>query len=310
MKKKWVDELYKFLEEDNLKLHPVAEIFPKVSDNEIEILLNDIKTKGQLENIDRIGDMIIDGTHRYYVCKKLGIKPKFNELTLKSISELDYVFSKNYVGRKLNSIQCIDVAVKSFMLEQQTNTNTELIKKLKIEQKSNLQIQKVIAVREINAKRKFAKKFGMSNRKFEQGLEILEKAKNNPIIVEFWEKAKEKNLPIDHVYNKTIKPENSEKKNKKPNVSGEIKELQEINSDLKEKIYILKEQHKFVQDKYNTLLQNLKAIFKEINVNSRNLETNERFSTLLDKLKELIFKKKKITFPTVADLRKAELKLN
>ena len=112
---------------------------------------------------------------------------------------------------------------------------------------------------------------------------------------------------MDQVYNRVIKPENSQKTKRKRNVLGEIAELKQENSKLKQKIYILKEQNKLVQDKYSKLLQYLKDLFEETEKNL-NLEINERFTILNDKIKELFFKKKKEIFPTVADRRKAELK--
>lgn len=310
MNPEWVHELYKFLEEDQLKLDPAAEIFPKMSDKKMNDLIQDIEQNGQLVDIDRIGDSILDGVHRYFACKKIGVRPKFKELNLRlGMTRLDYALSKNVLRRDLNSIQCVDVAVNAYYMIQ-ANINTERLEELKEGEEPNSKIQKIIAVREINLKKKIAKKSGTTYLKLEQGIEIYEKAKSFPKIAEFWQKAKDNNLPMDQVYNRVIKPENSKKTKRKRNVLVEINELKQENKKLKEKNHILNEQTNLVQDKYSTLLQNLKDIFEETEVN-QNLEINERFTILIDKIKELIFKrKKKKSFPSVADRRKAEIKLN
>lgn len=312
MNTEWVNELLIFLKEDQLKLHPAAEIFPKMSKNKINDLVQDIEQNGQIDTIDRIGDDILDGIHRYYCCKKIGIKPRFKELNLRNrMTPLDYVLSKNAMRRDLNSIQCVDVAVRAYYMVIQANEYKERLEKLKEGNEPNSVIQKILAVKQINLKKKIAKKSGTTYSKLEQGLEIHEKAKNFPKITEFWEKAKKNNLPMNLVYSRIIKPESQKKKKKtKQNVLSEVKELQQEKSEFKDKIYILNEQLKLVQDRYDTLLQNLKDIFKKTDINSQNLEINERFTILMDTIKELIVKKKKKIFPSVADRRKAEIKLN
>lgn len=308
MKPEWVNELYKFLEEDQLRLHPAAEIFPKMNDNKINDLMQDIKQNGLIEDIDRIGDSILDGIHRYYSCKKIHVNPKFNELNLRGITPLNYVLSKNSMRRNLNSIQCVDVAIKAYNI---VNENKEKLEKLKEGEEINSQIQKFIVARQINLKKIIAKKSGTTYLKLEQGLKIHDKAKNFPKIAEFWQKAKENNLPMEKVYNRIIKPENSKKTKQKQNIRIELKERKQENKKLKEKNHNLSEQINFVQGKYSTLLQNLKNIFEETEVNSQNLEINERFTKLMDKIKALIFKKKKKKiFPSVGDKRKAEIKLD
>lgn len=59
-----------------LRTHPVASLFPPMSDAEYQGLKADIKERGQMEPIWLSKDgRIIDGRHRYKACRELKIKP-------------------------------------------------------------------------------------------------------------------------------------------------------------------------------------------------------------------------------------------
>lgn len=59
-----------------LRTHPVASLFPPMSDAEYQALKADIKERGQMEPIWLSKDgRIIDGRHRYRACRELKLKP-------------------------------------------------------------------------------------------------------------------------------------------------------------------------------------------------------------------------------------------
>ncbi len=62
-----------------IDFHPIAAIFPMMSDAEMTSLTKDIKENGQSEPIWIFENQIIDGRNLYLACQKLGITPTGNE---------------------------------------------------------------------------------------------------------------------------------------------------------------------------------------------------------------------------------------
>ena len=64
--------------EQELKSHPVADIFPMMSGDEYSGLITDIQENGLLEPIWLHSDgRIIDGRNRYRACLEGGVEPEF-----------------------------------------------------------------------------------------------------------------------------------------------------------------------------------------------------------------------------------------
>jgi hypothetical protein len=61
------------------ELHEYAEIFPAMSVTEVEQLEEGIKAKGLQHKITLYQRKILDGRHRYEICKKLGLEADFQE---------------------------------------------------------------------------------------------------------------------------------------------------------------------------------------------------------------------------------------
>jgi len=61
------------------KVHPVADLFPMLPDDELRDLAEDIKVRGQLQPIvlDKVGEAILDGRNRFAACKLAGVEPQF-----------------------------------------------------------------------------------------------------------------------------------------------------------------------------------------------------------------------------------------
>jgi hypothetical protein len=67
---------------ESLPAHPVAELFPMMTDDELAALAEDIKANGLIHPIilDAEGKTLIDGRNRLAACKRAGIEPRFNRL--------------------------------------------------------------------------------------------------------------------------------------------------------------------------------------------------------------------------------------
>jgi hypothetical protein len=97
--------------------HPAAEIFPDMTATEYESLRKDIATHGQLIPIVRYGRQIVDGRHRFRVCRELGIEPQFVEWDGQG-QILDFLFSMNVRRRNLTTPQLAFIGARALPFYQ------------------------------------------------------------------------------------------------------------------------------------------------------------------------------------------------
>lgn len=88
-----------------MKAHPIANIFPMMSDEEILSLSEDIKNKGLLEPIVTYEDKILDGRNRYKACIKANVSPRC--IPFEGGNPADFVWSKNAERRHLEKSQLV-----------------------------------------------------------------------------------------------------------------------------------------------------------------------------------------------------------
>jgi ParB family chromosome partitioning protein len=90
--------------------HPIANIFPLMTDEEYRALVADISEHGQREAIWTYCGQIIDGRNRYRACAELGLKPIMREWDGDG-SLVAFVLSMNLHRRHLSSSQKAVVAL-------------------------------------------------------------------------------------------------------------------------------------------------------------------------------------------------------
>lgn len=85
-------------------VHPVAALFPMMTEEELDDLAADIQANGQLQPIilDAEGQLI-DGRNRLEGCRRAGVEPKFG--TLNGHDAVAFILSSNSHRRHLNSTQ-------------------------------------------------------------------------------------------------------------------------------------------------------------------------------------------------------------
>lgn len=81
------------------QLHPLCTLFPRMSGQEFQSLVDDIKANGQREPIMLHEGMILDGGNRYRACLEAGIEPLFMEFGGTNI--VSYVLSANLHRRHM-----------------------------------------------------------------------------------------------------------------------------------------------------------------------------------------------------------------
>jgi ParB-like chromosome segregation protein Spo0J len=93
------------------EIHPLAELFPPMPDDQYQALKADIAENGQKEDIVFWQDKLVDGRHRLRACLELGVKPDMAELDDASDPYI-YVISHNLHRRHLTESQRSMVAGK------------------------------------------------------------------------------------------------------------------------------------------------------------------------------------------------------
>jgi len=86
-------------------LHPYAEIFPAMSDEELKELRTDLAKRGLLDPITTYQGKVLDGRNRQDLCRELGIAMKAVEFKGTDEDALNFVMSKNLHRRQLSSGQ-------------------------------------------------------------------------------------------------------------------------------------------------------------------------------------------------------------
>lgn len=96
---------------DGFIIHPAADLFPVMSEDEFEEFKEDIRQHGQQVPILIQDGKLIDGRHRYRACCELGIEPKIEEVPdSESIERL--VISLNQHRRHLTDSQRAMIAAR------------------------------------------------------------------------------------------------------------------------------------------------------------------------------------------------------
>jgi DNA modification methylase/ParB-like chromosome segregation protein Spo0J len=93
-----------------MKIHPAAEIFPMLSDEELDSLAVDIKTHGLRHPLVMHDRELLDGRNRLAACKIAGVAPSFVEY--EGDSPVSFVISVNIKRRQLDPSQRACVAVE------------------------------------------------------------------------------------------------------------------------------------------------------------------------------------------------------
>lgn len=102
-----------------MEFHPVADLFPMMSDDERADLERDVCENGLREPIWTHDGKIVDGRNRYLACKAVGVTPRFREWSGEG-SLVAFVWSLNATRRHLTQSQKAVVALAVLpMLEEE-----------------------------------------------------------------------------------------------------------------------------------------------------------------------------------------------
>jgi hypothetical protein len=103
---------------DTYKVHPAADLFPMMSDTELDALAGDIKTYGLREPIKMRGDELLDGRNRLEAAERIGWKIGGGDIDhLPAVDPVAFIISANIRRRHLTSGQLAAVLVKLAEIE-------------------------------------------------------------------------------------------------------------------------------------------------------------------------------------------------
>jgi ParB/RepB/Spo0J family partition protein len=107
-----------------MRVHPAADIFPMMSDEELADLAEDIKANGQLHPIVLDADgQLIDGRNRLRACELAEVEPRFT--TLNGQDPVAHILSANVTRRHLSTSQKAMAAARLRLLTESTTRGTQ-----------------------------------------------------------------------------------------------------------------------------------------------------------------------------------------
>ena len=86
-----------------MKVHPAAEIFPMLSEEELTELAEDIKANGLLHPLIVKDGVLVDGRNRREACRRAGVEPRVEELN--GTDPIAYILATNVNRRHLTKGQ-------------------------------------------------------------------------------------------------------------------------------------------------------------------------------------------------------------
>src|SRR5690606_3566296 len=94
------------------EVHPLAEVFPLLSDQELSELADNIAANGQRLEIVLLDGKILDGRNREAACLRAGIQPRYRQYDPATDGEdpLEFVWSMNFGRRHLTFEQRVSAA--------------------------------------------------------------------------------------------------------------------------------------------------------------------------------------------------------
>jgi ParB-like chromosome segregation protein Spo0J len=95
------------------KVHPYADLFPMMTDEELEALVADIQENGLQQPILRYQGLILDGRNRLLACEKANVEPAFIDHEGDDASAFARVISLNVQRRDLTAGQRAIVAARA-----------------------------------------------------------------------------------------------------------------------------------------------------------------------------------------------------
>jgi hypothetical protein len=106
------------------EFHELCCIFPRCTDEELQLFVSDIRENGLLTPITLYEGKILDGRNRYLACQMLNREPDYVEFD--GAAPLPFVISRNLCRRHLSESQRAMVAAAIIELQRKDNGRSEV----------------------------------------------------------------------------------------------------------------------------------------------------------------------------------------
>jgi DNA modification methylase len=94
------------------RVHPAADKFPLLREDELQQLAEDIQAHGQREPCIMWEGVLLDGRNRWRACSALGVEPKTREFKGDAVAAIDLIVSLNVKRRHMSPVQLAFVAAE------------------------------------------------------------------------------------------------------------------------------------------------------------------------------------------------------
>ena len=165
----------------DLQFHEAANLFPMMTDEEANALLDDIRENGQKYAIELYDGKVLDGRNRYVQCLKLGIECDTVDVTADIDDPVKHVLSANLHRRHLTASQKSIIAGKADkLLERLKDDALKRMKEGGGDKKSQMAREKSGTVKlpdpiKGETREQLGKIIGISGSMVDRGLKVVEK---------------------------------------------------------------------------------------------------------------------------------------
>jgi hypothetical protein len=280
-----------FYSDENYGFHKYAEDYPLMNQQELIELGENIEKNSQKEDIELLGNEILDGRNRYLACRLKGITPRYRYYN-DELSPLDFVLVKNYYRRHLTTIQKARIVERYLKVERrrakERKNRTQLDGRTK-DNKPRLKSSVIPSEGHTEqspekgpATKIVAKKLRISHNSVAKIEKINKITKTNPFIKKYWEEAQRDALPLEEAYQVIMqakKIHESKKGVSYKNLSmyEELYEASKTDTVIKELLLKVKTRNLSLQDAHKQMIQ-IRKLKKNIkkNITESLRATNDR----------------------------------
>jgi hypothetical protein len=123
----------------DMECHPLADIFPMISEEDLTFLAEDIKANGLLTPIVTFENKVLDGRNRLKACQMAGVDPVFKDF--EGDDPITFVISANLHRRHLTTPQRKQVAAE-ILKRQPERSNRSVAAEVELDAKTVAEVRK------------------------------------------------------------------------------------------------------------------------------------------------------------------------
>jgi len=115
--------------EPRYQYHEFADLYPRMSDGDLDDLAESIRSVGQMEDIVLFEERVLDGCHRQIACHMVGVEPRYTTFDGTRQEAYEFIVAMNEKRRHLTSSQRAAIAVETeqnFRMNENKNQDVKV----------------------------------------------------------------------------------------------------------------------------------------------------------------------------------------